>query len=111
MKILDLVAKPDPIVKKRLSHGSRNAKSTSHMIQNIITVMATLLRKRICRTLQKAKFFSLMVNETKDLSKQEQVSFVVRYVDGNRKPVAIKERFLTLLALMQNLLLNIFLQH
>ena len=52
-----------------------------------------------------------MVNETKDLSKQEQVSFVVRYVDGNRKPAAIKEQFLTLLALMQNFLLNIFLQH
>ena len=36
-----------------------------------------------------------MVDETKDLSKQEQVSFVVRYVDGDTKPAAIKERFLT----------------
>ena len=96
LEILDLVAKHDPIVKERLSHGPRNAKYTSHMIQNnIIAVMATLLRKRICSSVQKAEFFSLMVDETKDLSKQEQVSFVVRYVDGDTKPAAIKERFLT----------------
>ena len=66
-------------------------KYTSHMIQNnIIAVMATLLRKRICSSVQEAGFFSLMVDETKDLSKQEQVSFVVRYVDGDTKPAAIK---------------------
>ena len=116
LEILDLVAKHDPIVKERLSHGPRNAKYTSHMIQNnIIAVMATLLRKRICSSVQKAEFFSLMVDETKDLSKQEQVSFVVRYVDGDTKPAAIKERFLTFhpaaIVLLQNLLLNIFLKH
>ena len=94
LEILDLVAKHDPIVKERLSHGPRNAKYTSHMIQNnIIAVMATLLRKRICSSVQEAEFFSLMVDETKDLSKQEQVSFVVRYVDGDTKPAAINLTF------------------
>ncbi|XP_011403267.1 PREDICTED: zinc finger MYM-type protein 1-like [Amphimedon queenslandica] len=96
LEILNLLSKHDPAVNERLSHGPRNAKYTSHMIQNnIIAVMATLVRKNICISIQKAGFYSLMVDETKDLSKQEQISFVVRYVDGDTKPAAIKERFLT----------------
>lgn len=62
----------DPIVNDRLFHGPRNAKYTSHTIQNnILGIMASLVRKQICLSVQKARFYSLMVDETKDLSKQE----------------------------------------
>ena len=91
LEILGLLAKHDPIVDDRLLHGPKNAKYTSHMIQNnIIAVMASLVRKQICSSVQKTQFYSLMVDETKD-----QMSIVVRYVDGDTKPAAIKERFLT----------------
>ena len=97
MEILGLVAKHDPIVDDRLFHGPRNTKHTSHMIQNnIIAAMVSLVRKQICSSVQKAQFYSLMVDETKDQSKhQEQLSIVVRYVDGDTKLAAIKERLLT----------------
>ena len=96
LQILGLVAKHDPIVGERLFHGSRNAKYTSHMIQNnILAVMASLVRKQICHSVQKACFYSLMVDETKDLSKHEQMSVVVCYVDGETEPALIRERFLT----------------
>ena len=93
---MGLVTKHDPIVEERLFHGLRNGKYTSHMIQNnILVVMASLVRKQICHSVQKACFYSLMVDETKDLSKHEQMSVVVRYVDGETEPALIRERFLT----------------
>ena len=38
-----------------------------------------------------AKFFSLLVDETSDISRQEQVSFALRFVNEN---CDIQERFL-----------------
>ncbi|XP_011406062.1 PREDICTED: zinc finger MYM-type protein 1-like [Amphimedon queenslandica] len=55
--------------------------------------MATLVREQICTSVQKAGYFTLLVDETKDLSKNEQMSFSVRYLDSDR--FEIVERFLT----------------
>ena len=55
--------------------------------------MATLVRRKISESVQKSGFFSIMAHESKDLSKQEQLSAVVRYVD--LVTVEITERFLT----------------
>ena len=55
--------------------------------------MATLVRRRICASIQKSGFYSIIVDETKDLSKQEQLSIAVRYINVNK--LAVMERFLT----------------
>ena len=48
MQILGLLGKHDKVVEDRLFYGPRNAKYTSHTIQNnIIAVMATLVRNKI----------------------------------------------------------------
>ena len=57
--------------------------------------MATLVRKQICSSVHKAGFYSILADETKDLSKNEQMSIVIRYVDADT--ISIKERFLTFL--------------
>jgi hypothetical protein len=45
---------------------------------------ASQLRRRIVKEVKEnAVFFSIMVDETMDLSKKEQVSFCIRYVDDN----------------------------
>ena len=51
-EILSLVASHDPVVEERLSHGPQNAKYTSPTIQNnILSIMATLVRRRICASI------------------------------------------------------------
>jgi hypothetical protein len=55
--------------------------------------MANNVRQQICTSVQQAGFYSILADETKDLSKQEQLSIVVRYVDSNTH--SIMERFLT----------------
>ena len=93
-EILGLVASHDCVVEERLSHGPRNAKYTSPTIQNnIISIMATLVRRSICASVQKSEMYSIIVDETKDLSKQEQLFIAVRYIDVDK--TAIMERFLT----------------
>ena len=36
----------------------------------------------MCNEIEEVKIFSLLVDETKDISKQEQMSIVVRYIDS-----------------------------
>uniref|UniRef100_A0A3B5B968 DUF4371 domain-containing protein n=1 Tax=Stegastes partitus TaxID=144197 RepID=A0A3B5B968_9TELE len=68
LAILELIAKHDPLVKQKMGHG--NAKYTSHIFQNeIIEVLADMV----------SAAFSILVDETKDLKKQEQISLVLRY--------------------------------
>lgn len=93
-KIWSLVAKHDPIVKDKLAHNLRNATYTSPEIQNnIINIMASMVRKEISTAVQKAGCYSILADETKDASKQEQLSIVVRYIDGTTHMIV--ERFLT----------------
>ena len=66
-----------------------------HLTDNVLDVVASLERKQVCLSVQKAWFYSLMVDERKDLSKQEQISIVVPLVDSDTDPALIGERFHT----------------
>ena len=93
-EILEVVAKHDPIVKQRLEQGPQNATYLSPAVQNmLLCIMGDMLRKRISEGVQKAGFFSLLADESKYVSKKEQLAILVRYVD---EKAIIHERFLTL---------------
>lgn len=78
LAILELIAKHDPLVKQKMGHG--NAKYTSHNIQNeILEVLAEMVRKDVVEEVKQSGAFSILVDETKDLKKQEQISLVLRY--------------------------------
>ena len=82
LEILSLVAKHDPIVQHRLSDGPKNALYTSADIQNeLLSVMASMVRESICNKIRDAEVYSVLADETKDCSKKEQLSIVLRYVD------------------------------
>ena len=92
-EILDMISNHDEIVKRRLQGGPRNAMYTSPGIQNtILSLLGGMVRKEICDGVTNAEVFSLLVDESKDISKKEQISFVLRYVDVHG---VICEHFLT----------------
>lgn len=94
LEILSLVAHHDPIIKEKLQEGPQNAKYTSPEIQNsLLEVLGGITRDTICNFIREAHVFSLLVDETKDSSKVEQLAIVCRYVDINT--ATIHERFLT----------------
>ena len=40
-----------------------------------------MVRNVVCNDVKEAEMFSLLVDETKDLSKKEQMAIVLRYID------------------------------
>uniref|UniRef100_A0A1X7VHL5 TTF-type domain-containing protein n=2 Tax=Amphimedon queenslandica TaxID=400682 RepID=A0A1X7VHL5_AMPQE len=58
----------DPVVKHKLANGLRNA------------IMGDLVSEKICTEVRQAGAFSILVDETKDIAKIEQVALVIRYV-------------------------------
>ncbi len=92
LAILELLAKHDTVVKKKIT-GARNAKYTSHQIQNeVLDVLAEMVRSTIINEVKESEVFSLLADETKDVGKTEQMSFVLRYYYHGE----VKESFCTL---------------
>ena len=84
----------DPIIHDRLTSGPQNALYTSHTIQNqLLHILGEKIWNSICHQVRSAGVFSILADETKDFSKQEQMCFVVRYADMAKGE--IHEHFLT----------------
>ena len=77
--------------KERLENGPRNAMYTSPGVQNL-TILGDMVRNYICDRIKEAKIFSLLVDEGRDVSKVEQMSIVLQFVDVTG---LIHEHFLT----------------
>ncbi|KAL4127358.1 hypothetical protein QTP88_011532 [Uroleucon formosanum] len=87
MKVISLF---DNVVKKKMN-GPKNARYFHHSIQKeLIHIMASMIINKISSDLEKSMYFAIMIDETKDITKTEQLSVVVRYYYNNE----IKERFL-----------------
>lgn len=79
MTILEEIAKYDPLIKKRIN-ACGNAKYTSHQTQNkVLEGLAEMVQSEIISEVKECEDFSVIVDETKDLKKTEQISLAVRY--------------------------------
>lgn len=84
-EILYLIAEKDSIVRNKIT-GPRNARYLHPSIQNeLLSIMATLVREGIAQSI-KGSPFSIIADETKDLSKSEQLSVVVRFFSRSDGP-------------------------
>lgn len=78
--ILNLVVRHDPKISTRFRDSSLLSRYTSHDIQNeIFETLAAMMREQIIDEIKSAMYFSVLADETKDLSKTEQISIVLRY--------------------------------
>ena len=80
LEILESYSVHDTIVRKKL-HGPQNAQYVHHYIQeDLLAILAKLVRCGILETLTKNKYFALLCDETKDCGKDEQLSMCIKYV-------------------------------
>ena len=95
-ELLKLLAYYNDDVAKVLENAPFNCKYTSSDIQKeILSIMANKVRNHI-RSEMGDSWFCVMVDESRDESKKEQIAIVLRFVDAEG---VIRERFLDLFML------------
>ena len=73
-KILQFAAKHDPVIANRIKNGPKNEKYTSSSIQNeMIETLSHMVLDEIVENVQRARFFTIQADETKDVRKTEQL--------------------------------------
>ncbi|CAG9822230.1 unnamed protein product [Phaedon cochleariae] len=80
IELLEIFSDEDKRLKEKLS--LRYGHYTSPEYQNdLIATVGALTRQSILDKMSSHGFFSILVDESKDISKKEQLSFVLRFVD------------------------------
>lgn len=97
---LELIAEFDPFLKNHISEFGNNGKGTTlylsfTVFEQFIEIMGEKVKKTIVNEIKNAKYFSIIVDSTPDISHTDQLAFIFRYVSNNGEPV---ERFLKFLA-------------
>ena len=87
VETLAKASQPELKLKLERRYGSY----TSHVYQNdYIQIFGEQIRKDIAVNVINAEFFTILADETKDISRKEQLCVILRYFDPNNK--IIKER-------------------
>lgn len=89
-EILDLVEGQDHFLQKKIGSLYKNATYLPPMMQNcIVMILGKMVKDKICEEVMESQAFTLLADETKDVSKTEQLSIVIRYVKAGQ----VCERF------------------
>ncbi|XP_063918635.1 zinc finger MYM-type protein 1-like [Zophobas morio] len=97
MMLLELLAKFDPFLANHINRfGNKGSGSTSYLSKTIYEELIQLMAKKVSTAIVKetkeAKYYSIIVDSTPDISHVDQLTFIVRYVKNDGSAV---ERFLT----------------
>ena len=96
MSCIKYLAEFDCFLKTHLENYKNCGKGKVNYLSNttfdeFIGLMASHVRDTIINDIKEAKYFSLIVDSTPDVSHVDQLSFIIRYVDKTHK---IQESFL-----------------
>lgn len=84
LSILKYRAKGDEFLRSILENEKQHIKYLSHGIQNqIIEICNNIILKQIVSKVNESKCFSILADETTDISTSEQLTLCVRYIDEN----------------------------
>ncbi|XP_025192782.1 zinc finger MYM-type protein 1-like isoform X2 [Melanaphis sacchari] len=87
LELMKLRAKDNNILDRYFLQKEKSFRYVTGTYTNeFISLMAAFVTKNIIKDIQLAGIYSILIDETQDLARHEQVSFIIRYVDGNLNP-------------------------
>ncbi|XP_022041127.1 zinc finger MYM-type protein 1-like [Helianthus annuus] len=96
--LVDMLEEFDPIMKehvRRVLNEECHVHFLGHNIQyELIQLLRDKVRTKIIKKVKQAKYYSIILDCMPDISHQEQMSIIVRYVNFNSISLTVEESFL-----------------